>query len=218
MKLSHLFFLFTTLVLASCGNKGIPGIPGITDDGNLITTISEEQTNSWHTEYVGLLDIVERIRVFNEEEEEYLQNPTFDKVEKYSPEAIAAIRKHLATHSEFVETLYEKTLQLLKGEQDINEYLFTLLAFRFDYLKSRHEFIAQSLHNATPEGLYMYPTSKELFELLMKDESCSDKIHNYNESVRLYTVSRFELLNLLIKESLATCTVAGLLHEIFNHT
>lgn len=224
MKLSQFFLLFTTLMLASCSSlESGPSmeetnLPDNSVQKDTVTTDGDVPETS-HTsslissKYLHLLDIVEKMRVFNEEQMALvLTHPVLieGKEEELANPAKQRIQQNLQAQNDFISTIYDQTLSLLNKKQDIDQYLNFLLSFRRSYLKGRQVCVRESLDFHSPNGTMTLPSSKRLFNFMMEDKQWSAHDRSYNASFRRHTVSRFELLNLLIKEVFTKCMLEEL--------
>jgi hypothetical protein len=125
-------------------------------------------------------------------------------------------REQRETQIEFVEKLYNVVLDLVTGKKDINQQLYTLLRFRIDYLTCRNYFLKGLLSVDNKISLVTPPTSEPLLNWLMQGKIFSPEAIQRQAELRLSAVTRFEMLNLLIKETFSYCNVDELQPETIN--
>jgi hypothetical protein len=212
MKPSNLFILSILWVLVSCTGLGnMPAMENASSSNCNNIIPPEDEETFINNKYLSLLDIVERMRVYTEEEAK-ITHPILGDIKKTKPPL-----------DDLVELFYEQTLNLLNKKQDINTYLHFLLTYRFTYLVERNKLIDKTLNTADYQETkqtseiqeFCNPMSKTLFDFVMKDERFK-RHKSYNETVRLYSIRRFELLNLLIRESVTKCSLDELAPSTIN--
>ncbi len=211
MMLRNLLVLSLLWLLAGCGSLG--SIPPMkepsSNNNNPINNDTEAGIAFINHRYIGLLDIIERMRVYTDEEA-HIPLPDLSRMTPSEQEAwLGQLRSTNRTQTEFIDELYKATLSLLKGKETIDGYLSFLLISRYTYLVNRDKLVKRYLNVIYDKPAQIVPTSKALFDFVSQD-SCTYRHQVFNERVRLYAVTRFELLNLLIRESFRLCSLEEL--------
>jgi len=144
------------LALTGCGLGPIQAIKS--PEEAAVSTI-EDTISALNQKYLSLLNIVERMDTFCEEEANI---PLPDNIDLMKASRVSAWKATLAasrqTQREFIDSLYKRTLKLINNKQSINDYLCWLLATRALYITVRNEAIEKYLQlNAIAAT---FPTSK----------------------------------------------------------
>lgn len=210
---SQIILFYITLYLLSCGGSNTvlhnsiePLSTEIVESG-LVDYEYEDLANNYNNKYLHLLDIVERMRVYTEEE---ASRPLSD-FEGDTELCINIKKQQRDLRNEYVERLYDNTVDLVTGKKDIDDHLYTLLKYRFDYLMGRDQGIGQLLSPENEIPLVIPPTNKHLFDWLMQSRQFNAyETMKRQQELRIQAVARFEMLNLLIKESFLHCELAEL--------
>ncbi len=223
MKLSRLLVLGLLCSLVSC--SGLANMPTIEEadprNNNHIDDDRENRENEAEVEdsfinrkYIGLLDIVERTRMYIEEEAS-MPYPDLSILSPVDKETwLSRLKSIRVNQINFVKQLNGNTLDLLNGKQTADSYLFFLLKRRLEYLSERDEAISDYLSIDYRGPASIIPTSQDLSNFLAQADP--DYIKDYNEQLRLAMVTKFELLNLFIRETFSQCSLEELKPETIN--
>lgn len=175
-------------------------------------------TNENNSTYTDLLETVERLKILIEEEQikSNLETLHFEH-EATRSNFLEKLKQSHAEQISFINFLRTITQKLANEKMSVDDYLYSLLQERFSYLTNRDTLISQQLEGSGNfSGVVVLPTSKRLFNELMKDQSYDDEARAFNKRIRAYSVSRFELLNLLIKQSFSKCKIDELTSKTIN--
>ena len=216
-KLSQLVICCILLCLLNCVNQEDillkdQSTETYTEEGSIDYS---NLTSSHNTEYIYLLEIVQTIKAYIQSTTplpSYHETSVKDEINMDHDEK----KRRIILHT-FADKLYKKTLDLLNGKKTINDFLYTLLSLRFEYLMARNKIVTNLLEGKSMQEqeilpISPLPTDKLLFDWLVKD---TDLIGNreWCERLRILEVDRYQLLNLLIKETFLRCTLNELKAE-----
>jgi hypothetical protein len=217
MKPSNLFILTILWVLVSCTGLGnMPAMENASSSNCNNITPPEEEETFINNKYLSLLDIVERMRVYNiEEQANIFHHPVFSEVNLMHEDWVKQAKDQFQYREEFLELLYNSTLNLLTGKENIDAYLYFLLRERFIYLEAKSEQIEDYLKHDYNEADNIFPTNKAFYDFVIQDQNpyIYNKYKDINEIIRSHLVNKFQLLNLLIRESFLKCTLDELSHK-----
>jgi hypothetical protein len=171
-----------------------------------ITYVMEEEPFAYpNNRYLPLLDVIQQFKNFHEEELTTRENPYIS--EKGEEEAAKQWDEANAMYNQSVRRLIidleRHVLGLLNATITINEYLTELVNIQ-DYLFSAHTELTTQYLLSIKTGIrnMLIPTSKKLFEFLMKDKTAFGEHEDINERTRLRAIIRFELLKQLIQTAI----------------
>lgn len=107
---------------------------------------------------------------------------------------------------EDVEILNKEATSLVTGEAKINDFLYKLLDFRFKYLKTRELLIKKGVLLKDEiigivHPITMYPTNRQFLDWIFKNNNLTKKNNKKIKKQVRMEITRYELLNMLIKET-----------------
>lgn len=207
MRLKNLTVLLALYLSIICckGNSELLKLES--DDSIGLTKVEEETTIN--TKYLSLLDIVERLSVYIEEEHDHINLDEFNAKPSEKEAYINILKANSDEQRQSIESLYESTLNLLSSRINIDQYLNNLLSSRFMYLFMRTTNIKNYALTPPQQATHVIPTSKRLFNWHAQDKNLIRHKH-FNNRLRIQSIQKFEILNLLIREAYRSCSVEEL--------
>lgn len=161
--------------------------------------------NENHKKYLNLLELAERMVIYTHEE-----TIKFAQEEQNTADEDFKIRKEQKKHQlMFAKMMYDKVVDLATGQIDSNHCLFYMLINRLIYLIKRQQLVDEFFAFEKKQTRFIAPTDEALCEWFLQDDFINENRIQHIDH-RTSTITRYEMLNLLIKECFSQCKLNDL--------